>query len=130
MVFFPSTAFILIFLCFHDFAASSNEISENTNIHVLQDSMIDNQDLQDQRDLQAKIIGGSNVPIGEYPWFARATLYNHAAWGGCGGMLVAPEFVLTAAHCIGNNFIKWGGSRKYSNTHITNLLRVIETSHW
>ena len=53
-----------------------------------------------ERDVQAKIIGGSNVPLGMYPWFARTTLYNHSTWQGCGGMLVAPEFVLTAAHCF------------------------------
>jgi len=54
----------------------------------------------------AAIIGGSPVDVDEYPWFARATLRNFfgTSWYGCGGMLVTPEFILTAAHCeFGNN---------------------------
>ena len=38
------------------------------------------------------IVGGMNAPAGEYPWYALAP-------NGCGGFLVAPEFILTAAHC-------------------------------
>ena len=51
--------------------------------------------------LDERIIGGSDAGDGEYPWFAMALSggSNNNRWGGCGGMLVAPEYVLTAAHC-------------------------------
>jgi Secreted trypsin-like serine protease len=38
-----------------------------------------------------KVIGGNPTPINTYPWFTDL--------GGCGGVLVSPTFVLTAAHC-------------------------------
>jgi len=41
-----------------------------------------------------KIIGGHKAKIKEYPWFALGD--------GCGGSLIAPSWVLTAAHCKAN----------------------------
>lgn len=47
------------------------------------------------------IIGGSDASLGEYPWMAA--LYsgsNPASSQYCGGSLVAPTIVVTAAHCM------------------------------
>ena len=36
-----------------------------------------------------RIIGGSDVGLGEYPWFAKLT--RGTEWAGCGGALVSPQ---------------------------------------
>lgn len=59
-----------------------------------------------------KIIGGSPAPANEYPWYA---LVLGGAGGFCGGSLVAPDIVLSAAHCeplfssASNNIVIIGG---------------------
>ena len=47
---------------------------------------------------RGRIIGGVDAPEGLYPWFARSTKPKNV----CGGVLITPEYVLTAAHCIDN----------------------------
>jgi secreted trypsin-like serine protease len=44
-----------------------------------------------QRD---EVVGGVRADEGEFPWMVRLSV-------GCGGALIAPEVVLTAAHCVG-----------------------------
>ncbi|MBL7661453.1 serine protease [bacterium] len=53
-------------------------------------------------DRGAFIINGSNAPEGEYPWMASISykgtnpFYAHF----CGAALIAPQYVVTAGHCV------------------------------
>jgi uncharacterized repeat protein (TIGR01451 family) len=46
------------------------------------------------------IIGGEVAADGAWPW--QVALWDNAGntWWGCGGSLIAPNWVLTAAHCV------------------------------
>ncbi|XP_043927820.1 coagulation factor VII-like [Protopterus annectens] len=46
---------------------------------------------------EGRIVGGTECPKGECPWQALLT-YKGAPF--CGGILVSPKWVITAAHCL------------------------------
>ena len=47
---------------------------------------------------QTKIIGGSSPAQGSFPYIASLTYFGSHL---CGGSLIAPDLILTAAHCAG-----------------------------
>lgn len=46
---------------------------------------------------QSRVIAGENSHAGQWPW--QAGLLSKGRFF-CGGSLIAPEWVLTAAHCV------------------------------
>lgn len=54
------------------------------------------------RNASHRIIGGKNVLIGQFPSYATVTTSDHSGWYEkyCGAVLVAPNKLLTVAHCF------------------------------
>ena len=58
--------------------------------------------LRNATDRQNKIVGGTAATLGEVPWQVALTLGTGSDLfylQFCGGTLISPDWVLTAAHC-------------------------------
>ena len=63
-------------------------------------------DVCPQFDVDSRIVGGEEAPIGAYPWLALLgfSLRNSGTniqWK-CGGAIIGDKYILTAAHCVTN----------------------------
>ncbi|XP_030617193.1 kallikrein-1 [Delphinapterus leucas] len=56
--------------------------------------------------IQSRIIGGHECKKHSQPW--QVALYHFSSFQ-CGGVLVDPQWVLTAAHCMSDNYQLWLG---------------------
>ena len=48
----------------------------------------------------SRIVGGEPAQPSEIPWQVALWDMEFDSWWGCGGSVIAPEWVLTAAHCV------------------------------
>ena len=75
-----------------------------------------------------RIIGGKDAIPGSYPFFV--SILAGASSHSCGGTLVAPDVVLTAAHCVGLAKAQVGRSvRSDPNDHYEEFKLIQEVRH-
>ncbi|XP_047648813.1 kallikrein-1 [Phacochoerus africanus] len=56
--------------------------------------------------IQSRVIGGRECEKDSHPW--QVAIYHYSSFQ-CGGVLVDPKWVLTAAHCKNDNYQVWLG---------------------
>lgn len=50
----------------------------------------------------SRIVGGTNARPGAWPWQVTMDYKGHPGPHWCGGSIVTPHWIVTAAHCFGN----------------------------
>jgi len=73
-----------------------------TNVNADQPSLKNYSSPVSTNSSAAKIIGGTKVDSVKYPWMTALIYSGEDAYDGqfCGGSLIAPQWVVTAGHCV------------------------------
>lgn len=74
----------------------------------------DKQDDSEER--FARIVNGYDAPFGKYPWQAFLRIYKSVLENAylCGGSLINPNWVVTAAHCV-DGYVESLSKRSFKN---------------
>ncbi|XP_076839319.1 coagulation factor VII [Brachyhypopomus gauderio] len=90
------------FLGTDDQSCLTNDIFPCGKVPLLQGNTGANLDHQD--DPRARIVGGAECPRGHCPW---QVLLKYGDKGFCGGVIIKPTWILTAAHCLEKLVVKF-----------------------
>ena len=87
-------------------------------------------DAQPKTGLEPRIVGGEPAQSGDYPWAASIAVVqqNGSLFSYCGGSLISPEWVLTAAHCpvqVGHKVILGRLNLTTNEGEVLNVVQVI-----
>lgn len=82
--------------------------------------------------IDGRIVGGEPTTIYEFPWQASMRVYNRH---NCGGSIISPNKILTAAHCIQGRplafvDVRVGSTYQKSGGEIIRVTQMIEHDEW
>lgn len=82
----------------NDIEVDPNQVNLTPNVTKLIDDETCGQAQVKDQSQNLRIIGGREATKGVWPW--QVVILNHDMDPFCGGTLITPQFVLTAAHCV------------------------------
>jgi hypothetical protein len=94
---------------------------------------------KNDRDLEARIVGGTVVTTDKYPQFAVVQARIQRTGNGevvedqitCGGALIAPDLVLTIGHCVDDpDIVQMRAFLQLTNVNNDNEFQLIEAESW